>query len=118
MRLNLQCPFQDKDLAKQLGARWDPKLRVWYVENAPDLAPFARWLPPGAVGVGASGATATGAVAGPGKPGPARAADRPAKTGAVVTGPDTVMDCGCAALPWEPCDCVRTGDAPRTNPPA
>ncbi|PKO51137.1 MAG: hypothetical protein CVU19_16850 [Betaproteobacteria bacterium HGW-Betaproteobacteria-13] len=44
MRTNLQVPFAEKDEAKQLGARWDPKARVWYVKDAADLTPFAKWL--------------------------------------------------------------------------
>lgn len=44
MRTNLQVPFAQKDEAKQLGARWDPKVRVWYVKDVADLAPFAKWL--------------------------------------------------------------------------
>lgn len=45
MRINLVCPFDDRHAAKALGARWDVALRVWYVIDPPDLAPFARWLP-------------------------------------------------------------------------
>ncbi len=44
MRTNLQVPFAEKDDAKQLGARWDPKGRLWYVKDVTDLAPFAQWL--------------------------------------------------------------------------
>ena len=110
MRINLRCPFQDKDLAKQLGARWDSALRVWYIENRDDLTPFARWLPE------SQGAEVT--MAGASAPGiPARATGRvpgrsdPAdRHGPVVTGPATVADCGCPALPWEACAC-QTGQA-------
>lgn len=45
MRINLVCPFDDRHAAKAAGARWDVALRVWYVIDPPDLAPFARWLP-------------------------------------------------------------------------
>ena len=36
-------PFAEKDEAKQLGARWDPKRRKWYVPPGVDAALFARW---------------------------------------------------------------------------
>jgi hypothetical protein len=45
MRTSLQVPFAEKDQAKQLGARWDAARKVWFVENKPDMAPFARWMP-------------------------------------------------------------------------
>ena len=44
MRINLQCPYADKDQAKSLGARWDPEKKTWYVVDPQDLAPFAKWL--------------------------------------------------------------------------
>lgn len=44
MRVNLACPFSEKDEAKSLGARWDPARKTWYVENPDDLQPFARWI--------------------------------------------------------------------------
>ena len=111
MRTNLRCPFQDKDHAKQLGARWDPKLRLWYVENLPDLTPFARWLPGGQAGAGAVDAAAARPAVHPSSPALARSLDRPGQAGAVVTGPDVVPDCGCTALPWEPCACVKQLDS-------
>lgn len=39
----LNVPFAEKDEAKQLGARWDPKRRKWYVPPGVDAALFARW---------------------------------------------------------------------------
>lgn len=44
MRINLTCPYEDKDEAKSLGARWDAAKKVWYIINPTSLAPFARWL--------------------------------------------------------------------------
>lgn len=41
----LDCPFAQKDQAKQLGARWNPSLQKWYVPAGQPTAPFARWLP-------------------------------------------------------------------------
>lgn len=44
MRINLQCPFSEKDQAKALGARWDAEKRVWYIVDPDELQPFERWL--------------------------------------------------------------------------
>ena len=44
MRINLQCPYSEKDAAKSLGARWDAEKKTWYVVDPQDLAPFARWM--------------------------------------------------------------------------
>lgn len=40
--------------AKDLGARWDGSLSKWYVPEGCDLAPFSKWLPPGAAPVSIS----------------------------------------------------------------
>jgi exodeoxyribonuclease VII large subunit len=45
----LTVPFKDKDAAKSLGARWDAAQRQWFVPEGRELAPFALWLPAGAV---------------------------------------------------------------------
>ena len=45
----LTVPFKDKDAAKGLGARWDAAQRQWFVPEGRELAPFAVWLPAGAV---------------------------------------------------------------------
>jgi len=44
-RIELRVPFEDKDEAKRLGARWDSALRLWVVPEGLDPARFARWLP-------------------------------------------------------------------------
>lgn len=44
MRINLQCPYSEKDQAKALGARWDGDKRVWYIVDPEELKPFERWL--------------------------------------------------------------------------
>jgi hypothetical protein len=43
--IDLEVPYSEKDLAKALGARWNPARKVWYVVDRNDLAPFAQWLP-------------------------------------------------------------------------
>lgn len=44
MRIDLAVPYEEKDQARALGARWDRARRIWYVSNADDLAPFMRWI--------------------------------------------------------------------------
>jgi len=44
MRINLNCPYAEKDLAKSLGARWDIARKVWYIVDVEDLTPFMRWI--------------------------------------------------------------------------
>jgi len=43
-RIDLTCPFEDKDAAKQLGAKWNPYTGTWYVTSNMDLGLFAKWL--------------------------------------------------------------------------
>lgn len=45
MRVNLDVPKEQRDLAQRRGAKWDTKRRSWFVEDAADLGPFARWIP-------------------------------------------------------------------------
>lgn len=82
MRVYLNCPFDEKDEAKALGARWDPQKKRWYIQDVKDLSAFARWLPDEGDA-----------------PSTAPAASRPARTGPAEPPPH----CGCAVLPWEPC---------------
>lgn len=89
MRMNLRVPFAEKDQAKQLGARWDPALKVWYVAADADPAPFAKWSP-----------TPHGAAAVPAAPPPGRRI-----VGSAYV--ETARRCDC--LPWEVCDrCADT----------
>lgn len=41
----LEVPYDDKDAAKALGAKWAPWLRRWYVPQGLDPQPFAPWSP-------------------------------------------------------------------------
>lgn len=50
----LTTPYLERLEAKDLGARWDGQLSKWYVPEGCDLAPFSRWLPPGAAPVSTS----------------------------------------------------------------
>ncbi len=44
-RIDLRVPFLEKDDARGLGARWDPRQKTWYVPEGVDAAPLERWLP-------------------------------------------------------------------------
>ena len=98
MRINLVTPFAEKDAVKALGARWDAAKKCWYIVDATDLAPFARWIP--------DLATATGV-----------AISLPQKTKFELASPanaqaalvNDVANCGCDVLPWD--DCVHTAKA-------
>jgi len=93
MRTNLKVPFAEKDEAKKLGARWDAARKIWYVENKPDLAPFARWSP--------TPHDAAGSVAPAGN---SPAVRREQATGKVIVGSAYVeRPRVCPCLPWEVC---------------
>ena len=42
--INLKVPFNEKDQAKSLGARWNAEVKLWYVPIGVDAAPFEKWL--------------------------------------------------------------------------
>lgn len=44
-KLYIHVPFEEKDQAKALGARWDPQQRQWYVPEGIDSDLFSNWLP-------------------------------------------------------------------------
>jgi hypothetical protein len=44
-RTDLNVPFEEKNEAKRLGARWDPARKVWFVPDGVDPRPFRNWLP-------------------------------------------------------------------------
>ena len=44
--INLKVPFNEKDQAKSLGARWNAEAKLWYVPQGVDAAPFEKWLLP------------------------------------------------------------------------
>ena len=85
MRVNLNVPFEQKDEAKRLGARWDPARKVWYVVNVEDLTAFARWF--------------RGEVPKPRKERGARPVDTPCTN-------HSLPACDCDSPPWE--DCAHT----------
>ena len=40
----INCPYEEKDLAKTLGAKWDSKVKSWYVPEGLDQNRFKRWM--------------------------------------------------------------------------
>ena len=44
--LILNVPYNEKDDAKSLGARWNPTVKKWYVKNKKDYYKFIRWIEP------------------------------------------------------------------------
>ena len=44
-RINLRVGFADKDHAKALGAKWDAKLKTWYIDADMDMLKYKRWMP-------------------------------------------------------------------------
>lgn len=67
MTTYLDVPFHQKDVAKALGARWDPAARKWYAPAGVELMRFDAWLPasaPPAPAVAAAGQSAGAAPAG------------------------------------------------------
>ena len=43
-RTYLHIPYQDKEQAKALGARWDARQKQWYAPEGTDLAPLRQYL--------------------------------------------------------------------------
>lgn len=44
LKTYLNVPFSQKDEAKNLGARWDPEKKKWYVPSGKDISIFSSWL--------------------------------------------------------------------------
>lgn len=40
----LKVPFNEKDQAKALGARWNAEVKQWYVPQGVDSIPFEKWF--------------------------------------------------------------------------
>jgi hypothetical protein len=92
MRINLNCPFADKEKAKHLGARWDVARRVWYVVDPDDLRPFMQWLPKPSTGEAVVKCKTK-------KQRPQKKDRHAVKT----TGGKFVPLCDCTSPPWEDC---------------
>ena len=42
----LNVDYQDKDLVKRLGGRWDPAVKRWYVVRGSELSKILGWRAP------------------------------------------------------------------------
>jgi hypothetical protein len=42
--ITLKVPFNEKDQAKSLGARWNAEAKLWYVPQGVHAAPFEKWV--------------------------------------------------------------------------
>lgn len=42
--ISLKVPFNEKDQAKSLGARWNAEIKLWYVPQGVEAAAFEKWL--------------------------------------------------------------------------
>jgi hypothetical protein len=40
----LEVPFQEKDQAKSLGARWNPKIKKWFIPKGTNTTEFQKWF--------------------------------------------------------------------------
>ena len=85
----LNVPYAEKDQARELGARWNPTRKRWYVPDGVALEPFERWLPKNGDPDGAPGA----------RPASGRVDARAAK---LVTG-SRYVEIDHACNPFEPC---------------
>ncbi|KTD34695.1 DNA primase TraC [Legionella moravica] len=41
----INVPYSEKDLAKELGAKWDPIKKSWYVPHGLNQSNFEKWTP-------------------------------------------------------------------------
>jgi len=44
-RIYLECPFDEKDQCKDLGACWDKDKKKWFITDAMDPLSFQKWWP-------------------------------------------------------------------------
>lgn len=44
-RIYLDVPYEEKEDAKKLGARWDRKVKSWFVREGADLEAVSKWMP-------------------------------------------------------------------------
>lgn len=40
----LKVPYAEKDKAKQLGAKWDNKIKAWFIPDGVEYLPFEKWI--------------------------------------------------------------------------
>lgn len=42
--LLLNVAYEEKDEAKSLGAKWNPELKKWFIQNTEDCIKFMKWI--------------------------------------------------------------------------
>ena len=101
MRVNLSVPFDEKEQAKNLGARWDAACRTWYIKDAERLEPFLRWITPTRLLMSIEGRV----QANKGRPRKPRIDSKPGV--ATLRTDHSLPDCGCTHVAaWS--DCAHT----------
>ena len=46
MKMLLNVPYPQKDLAKSKGAKWNPNIKSWYIDDVTKVDSVKQWLPP------------------------------------------------------------------------
>lgn len=44
MRIKLKVPYEQRYEAKDLGAKWDPEEKSWFIPSGVDIIPFQQWM--------------------------------------------------------------------------
>lgn len=44
MEILLKVPYAEKDLVKKQGAKWNPKLKSWYIDDMKKIGAVSKWL--------------------------------------------------------------------------
>lgn len=57
-KIYLNCPFEEKDECKSLGAHWDNETRKWYIWENQAPEPFYKWLSTGSASTSSKTITA------------------------------------------------------------
>ena len=100
MRINLDCPFKEKDDAKALGAQWDMARKCWYIVDMEDLTPFMRWI---RSGFQPKGKTPAGAKEKHRLQMKAHVAKERAAVKTTYSQRHD-LECGCSVAPWDHCE--------------
>lgn len=45
MRIYLNVPYEEKDIAKNRGCHWDGQKKKWFIDNPSNIQMFVKWMP-------------------------------------------------------------------------
>lgn len=45
MRIYLNVPYEEKDIAKKKGCHWDGQKKQWFIDNPIHMDQYMRWMP-------------------------------------------------------------------------